>query len=96
MNCLTLQQQRAGIRKFVDLCHGFGIRILPYCSSSYIHRHDAEYDLRFSHTAWSCTDMHYDYAIGWTDRVSGRCGRRFTVEPKRLLFRTRIETSAEE
>jgi len=54
-----------GMRKFVDLCHDFGIRILPYCSSSYIHRHDAEYDLRFSHTAWSCTDMHYDYAIGW-------------------------------
>jgi len=32
----------------------------------------------------------------WTDRVSGRRGRCFTVEPKRLLFLKRIETSAEE
>ena len=25
-----------GMLKFVDLCHDFGIKIIPYCSSSYI------------------------------------------------------------
>ena len=54
-----------GMLKFVDLCHQFGIKILPYCSSSYIHRYDAEYEQRFSRSYGGCVDMHYAYVYGW-------------------------------
>ena len=54
-----------GMLKFVQLCHDFGIKIIPYCSSSYIHRFDREYDPRFSRGEGGCVDMHYSYVYGW-------------------------------
>ena len=55
----------AGMLKFVELCHQFGIRILPYCSASYIHRFDREYQMNFSRSYGGCVDMHYSYVYGW-------------------------------
>lgn len=49
-----------GMLSFVELCHRNGVRIIPYCSASYIHKYDPEYDPRFQ-GSYGCTDMHYAY-----------------------------------
>lgn len=54
-----------GMLEFVALCHECGIRIIPYCSSSYIHKKSASFDERFIRGEAGCTDMHYDYRCGW-------------------------------
>lgn len=54
-----------GMLQFVQMCHEFGIKILPYCSASYIHQYDKEYDPRFSRCKDGCEDMHYSYVYGW-------------------------------
>ena len=54
-----------GMLRFVELCHYFGIKIIPYCSSSYIHTYDPEYRKEFSRSDGGCVDMHYHYSLGW-------------------------------
>ncbi|MBE6637763.1 MAG: hypothetical protein E7618_08195 [Ruminococcaceae bacterium] len=54
-----------GMLKFVDLCHYFGIKIIPYCSSSYIHEGSKHYHENFSRGTGGCVDMHYKYRFGW-------------------------------
>ena len=54
-----------GMLKFVDLCHYFGIKIIPYCSSSYIHEGSRHYHENFSRGTGGCVDMHYKYRYGW-------------------------------
>ena len=56
---------RDGMLGFISLCHQYGIKIIPYCSASYIHGKDAEYDERFSRSRGGCVDMHYAYRLGW-------------------------------
>ena len=54
-----------GMKEFIDLCHNFGIKIIPYCSASYIHEGSKYYTEAFSRDHGSCTDMHYNYRAGW-------------------------------
>jgi len=54
-----------GMLKFIDLCHQFNIKIIPYCSSSYIHCKSKYYTEEFSRSTGGCTDMHYSYRLGW-------------------------------
>ena len=54
-----------GMVKFIDLCHHFGIKIIPYCSSSYIHEGSKYYHENFSRSHGGCVDMHYKYRYGW-------------------------------
>ena len=54
-----------GMLRFVELCHDFGLKIIPYCSASYIHRYDPEFDPRFCRSDVRCEDMHYSYSCGW-------------------------------
>lgn len=54
-----------GMLEFVALCHDCGIKIIPYCSSSYIHKKSASFDEKFIRGDAGCTDMHYDYRCGW-------------------------------
>lgn len=54
-----------GMLEFVALCHDCGIRIIPYCSSSYIHQKSAFFDEKFIRGDAGCTDMHYNYRCGW-------------------------------
>ncbi len=61
-----------GMKRFVDLCHYFGIKIIPYCSASYIHRKDSEYSEEFSRCDGGCTDMHYSYRLGWAGSARWR------------------------
>ena len=54
-----------GMLKFIDLCHQFNIKIIPYCSASYIHCKSKYYTEDFSRCTGGCTDMHYSYRLGW-------------------------------
>ncbi|MBQ9545395.1 MAG: hypothetical protein IJV00_09755, partial [Clostridia bacterium] len=54
-----------GMKKFISACHSFGIKIIPYCSSSYIHRYSKFYRESFSRCEKGCVDMHYAYRYGW-------------------------------
>ena len=70
-----------GMKKFVDLCHYFGIKIIPYCSSSYIHQKSKYYRESFSRTQKGCVDMHYSYRYGW----AGSDEWRAFIIPRMLL-----------
>ncbi|MBQ8859621.1 MAG: hypothetical protein IJ012_07555 [Clostridia bacterium] len=54
-----------GMLKFVDACHDVGIKIIPYCSASYMHQFNKAFTPNFLRTPdWphgSCVDMHYSY-----------------------------------
>ena len=54
-----------GMKEFVELCHYFGIKIIPYCSASYIHEGSKYYREEFSRSHGGCIDMHYKYRYGW-------------------------------
>ena len=54
-----------GMLKFIEACHSFGIKIIPYCSASYIHQKSKYYTEEFSRCTGGCTDMHYSYRLGW-------------------------------
>ena len=54
-----------GMLRFVEACHQFNIKIIPYCSASYIHSKSKYYTEEFSRCSGGCTDMHYSYRVGW-------------------------------
>lgn len=54
-----------GMRAFVQICHEFGIKIIPYCSASYIHEGSRYFQENFTRTKLGCKDMHYNYRQGW-------------------------------
>ncbi|MBR6765791.1 MAG: hypothetical protein IKM06_04825 [Clostridia bacterium] len=54
-----------GMLKFIEACHSFGIKIIPYCSASYIHCKSKYFDEDFCRCSGGCTDMHYSYRVGW-------------------------------
>ncbi len=54
-----------GMLKFVELCHYFGIKILPYCSAGFIHTYDKEFLPEFVRRDGGCVDMHYHYSMAY-------------------------------
>lgn len=54
---------KEGMKKFIELCHEFGIKIIPYCSSSYIHGGSASFTEKFCRSDYGCADMHYAYRV---------------------------------
>jgi hypothetical protein len=62
----------AGMRKFIELCHYFGIKIIPYCSSSYIHEFDPEFREEFTRSTSVCQQIHHKYRIGWAGSAEWR------------------------
>ena len=50
-----------GLRHFVDLCHYFGIKIIPYISSGYFHQFDPDFREEFTQSQRSCVGMHFHY-----------------------------------
>ncbi len=53
-----------GMLEFIKVCHSFGIKIIPYCSASYIHCKSKYFDEDFCRSDGGCTDMHYSYRYG--------------------------------
>jgi hypothetical protein len=54
-----------GMKKFIDLCHYFGIKIIPYLSSSFIHSYDPDFREEFTRCDATCTSIHHNYRIAW-------------------------------
>lgn len=51
-----------GLQKFVDLCHYFGLKIIPYISSGFFHEFDPDFKEEFSCRKRHCTvGMHFSY-----------------------------------
>ena len=52
----------AGMKHFVELCHFFGIKIIPYISSGYFHIYDPDFRDEFSlNPNANCVGMHFHY-----------------------------------
>lgn len=51
-----------GMKKFVDLCHFFGIKVIPYTSTGYFHEQDPDFSEAFRMSRRFCTACHYNYA----------------------------------
>jgi len=51
-----------GLQKFVDLCHSFGIKIIPYISSGYFHVYDPDFRKEFAIRESYCINgMYFKY-----------------------------------
>ncbi len=51
-----------GMRKFIDLCHSFGIKVLPYLSSFYFDRRDPDFRSDFMRYGSYLISAHFEYA----------------------------------
>lgn len=51
-----------GMRKFIDLCHSFGIKVLPYLSSFYFDRRDPDFRRDFMRYESYLISVHFEYA----------------------------------
>lgn len=53
-----------GLQKFVDLCHYFGLKIIPYISSGYFHEYDPDFTEKFVYNKRSlAVGMHFKYRL---------------------------------
>ena len=53
-----------GLDKFIDLCHGFGIKVIPYISSGFIHEFDPDFREDFTIRIIRCrTGAHFQYRV---------------------------------
>ena len=51
-----------GLKHFVELCHSFGLKIIPYISSGYFHLYDPDFREEFSLRENNCaTGVHFLY-----------------------------------
>lgn len=51
-----------GMRKFIKLCHDFGIKVLPYLSSFYFDRRDPDFRQDFMRYESYLISVHFEYA----------------------------------
>ena len=51
----------AGLQKFVDLCHSFGIKIIPYISTGYFSALDPEFKTEFARAEYDLISSHFHY-----------------------------------
>ncbi len=53
-----------GLKKFVDLCHSFGIKIIPYISTGYFQKDDPDFRKEFLRENYNIDyDLHGDYFL---------------------------------
>jgi len=51
-----------GLHHFIDLCHSFGIKIIPYISSGYLHEYDPDFREEFTQRVNCCINgMYFRY-----------------------------------
>ena len=54
-----------GLQKFVDLCHSFGIKIIPYISTGYFQVTDPDFDEKFARGKHDLISEHFHYRKCW-------------------------------
>lgn len=71
-----------GLREFIDLCHGYGIKVLPYVSTGFFDRRDPDFSEEFSpRTKIDLDSSYYRYRMcdpvskKWRDYVVPRIMR---------------------
>lgn len=54
-----------GMKKFIELVHMLGMKIIPYMSSGYFHKTDPDFKEEWAQydPIYSCTNLHMDYAM---------------------------------
>ena len=52
---------KAGFKDFINLCHSYGMKVLPYLSSGYFESRDPDYDPKWSHTACKMYGLYHRY-----------------------------------
>ena len=51
-----------GLKKFIELAHSFGIKVIGYVSSGFLHEFDPDFTEAFCHTEVRCVDgMYFRY-----------------------------------
>lgn len=68
-----------GLRAFIELAHSFGIKVIGYVSSGYLHEYDPDFREVFTHTEVRCVDgMYFKYrrcsagSAEWRDYILPR------------------------
>lgn len=51
-----------GLRNFIDLCHKFGLKVLPYVSSGYLHVDDPDFRPEFTRYPFRANGSYFNYA----------------------------------
>ncbi len=55
-----------GLHHFVDLCHSFGMKIIPYISTGYFHVYDPDFTEKFARSDYyCCIGMYFKYRKCW-------------------------------
>jgi len=54
-----------GLERFVDLCHSFGLKIIPYVSTGYFQVTDPDFSESFARTSYELADSHFRYRKCW-------------------------------
>ena len=53
-----------GLDKFIELCHSFGIKVIPYISSGFLHEFDPDFKEEFTIRKLYCrTGTHFQYRV---------------------------------
>ena len=52
-----------GMKKFVDLCHNFGIKVIPYASTGYISQYDPDFREEFTRGKFDLVISHFHYRM---------------------------------
>lgn len=52
-----------GMREFIDLCHKFGIKVLPYISTCFFDVRDKDFKPEFMEYNYSLDQLHFRYAM---------------------------------
>ena len=61
-----------GLHKFVDLCHSFGIKIIPYVSTGYFSIHDPDFTDAFARGPYDTAGDHFHYRKCWAGSAEWR------------------------
>ena len=61
-----------GLQKFVDLCHDFGIKIIPYISTGYFQVTDPDFRESFARTKYELVCSHFRYRKCWAGSPTWR------------------------
>lgn len=61
-----------GLQRFVDLCHYFGIKIIPYISTGYFQVTDPDFREEFARTSYDLISEHFHYRKCWAGSSAWR------------------------
>lgn len=73
-----------GLRRFVELAHSFGLKVILYASTGYFETTDPDFDREWAHPKAHLVEMYFDYAYcspahpGWRAYILPRLERVIT------------------